>query len=154
MKKIPSHCLHIVFALGFIFFSSCSKEPLSRDRFPSITPPPACDTCARPANAIVASDKTVLIFPQKSDWADQGDGRFECNLERLLFGQAGRLDSFTINKMYVGTGINAIQIKPGFLITFDGSLIAWYGNILDFQDSAGMAPPESLAVKLELTLYQ
>ena len=154
MKKMHSHYNYVLYAMGIVFFSSCSKEPLSLNRFPSVAPPPACDTCTRSAIAAVASDKTVLIFPQKSDWAEQGDGRFECNLERLLYGQAGRLDSFTINEMYVGTGTKAIQIKPGFLIGFDGSVIGWFGNILDFQNRDRIPPPESLAIRLEITFYQ
>ena len=154
MKKMHSHCRNLVYAMGIVFFSSCSKEPLSLNRFPSVAPTPICDTCTRSAIAVVASDKTVLIFPQKSDWAEQGNGRFECNLEHLLYGQAGRLDSFTINEMYVGTGTSSIQIKPGFLIGFDGSVIGWFGNILDFQNRDLMPPPESMAIRLEITFYQ
>lgn len=154
MNKMPSSIMSAIWAVGIIFFISCSKQPLSWDRMPSGSVPPGCDTCARPGNSVTATNSSVILNPQKSDWTDLGNGRFECNLGRLLQGHGGSVDSLYITMLFIGSGIDAVQIKQGSFIIYGGNSLAWSGDKLDFQNPDSLPPPESLIITLDLILFR
>ena len=154
MNKMPSSIMSGIRAVGIIFFLSCSKQPLSWDRIPSASTPPGCDTCARPGNSVIATNSSIILYPQKSDWADLGNGRFECNLGRLLQGHGGSVDSLYITMLFIGSGIGAVQIKQGSFIIYGGNSWAWSGDKLDFQNPDSLPPPESLVIRLDLILFR
>ncbi len=148
MKKIRMLPILALSAMGIIFVMSCSKESHSWTRAtPSPTPPP-CDTCAGPA---IASGKTVIVYPQGSDWADRSNGRFECDLEPLVKNMVSPIDAYYINYLYVGSGRDAKRLKNGIAISYDNGSLTWFGYKLNFQAPNGQSPPESMALKLLMT---
>lgn len=148
MKKISFLYAFTVIAPGIIFLLSCSKESHSWTRGTPDPTPPACDTCGGPN---IATSKTVIIYPQGSDWTDRGDGRFECDLEPFLKNLVSPIDAYYINYLYVGSGRDAKRMKTGIAINYDNGSLAWFGYKLNFQASNGQSPPESLALKLLMT---
>ena len=136
-------------AMGIIFVMSCSKDAHSWSRSTASPTPSTCDTCA---GSSIATGKTVIVYPQGSDWADRSNGRFECDLEPLLKNMVSPIDSYYINYFYIGRwGRDAKRLKSGIAISYDNGSLTWFGYKLNFQALNGQSPPESMALKLLMT---
>ena len=148
MNKIPILPTILLSVMGIIVLLSCSKDDHSWSRSIASPAPPPCDTCAA---SDIATGKTVIVYPQGSDWADRGDGRFECDLEPLLRNMVSPIDSYYINYFYIGSGRDAKRLKSGVAISYDDGSLTWFGYKLNFQAINGQSPPESMALKLLIT---